>query len=213
MSPIARASASSRSGCSAHSENDAGAASVATPRTRSSSAARMIDSDPPVLDPASHTPPTSLRSDITVTAWLRSDSQPSSEKSPSEAPVPRKLKVRTAQPVSRARRSASSGYVDAELSPPRGPVGNPWHSTSPGTRFDDQSRAALDGKTVLALDPLMGQEVLVLALRAHRLVDPVTVPAADLAGLVADPADGPASEPALSEAAFQARYNGVTGAL
>ena len=53
----------------------------------------------------------------------------------------------------------------------------------------------------------------VLVLRAHRLVEPVTVPSDDLAGLAADPADGPASEPALSEAAFQARYNGVAGAL
>ena len=141
MMPSARESARSRSGCSAHSENDAGAARVATPRTRSSSAARMIASDPPVLDPASHTPPTSVRSDITVTAWLRSDSQPSREKSPSEVPVPRKLKAMTAQPVSRASRSASSGYVDAEPSPPRGPVGKPWHSTRPGTRANPGGRA------------------------------------------------------------------------
>ena len=81
------------------------------------------------------------------------------------------------------------------------------------TRLDDERRAALDGKTVLALDPLAGQEVLVLALRAHRLVEPATVPEGDLGGLAADPADGPASEPALSEAAFQARFNGVAGAL
>jgi hypothetical protein len=81
------------------------------------------------------------------------------------------------------------------------------------TRLDDQSRAALDGKTVLALDPLAGEDVLILALRAHRLVEPVTVPAADLAGLPADPAEGPPSEPALSEAAFQARYNGVANAV
>ena len=141
MIPIARASASSRSGCRAHSENDAGAARVATPRTRSSSAATRIDSDPPVLDPASHTPPMSLRSDIQSMAWVRSDIQPSREKSPSEAPVPRKLKARTAQPVSRASRSASSGYVEAELSPPRGPVGKPWHSTSPGTRANPGGRA------------------------------------------------------------------------
>jgi hypothetical protein len=81
------------------------------------------------------------------------------------------------------------------------------------TRLDDQSKAALDGKTVLALDPLAGQEVLVLALRAHRLVEPATVSATDLGGLPSDPADGPASEPALSEAAFQARLNGVASAL
>ena len=51
-----------------------------------------------------------------------------------------------------------------------------------------------------------------LALRAHRLVEPVTAPA-DLAGLPTDPADGPPSEPALSEAAFDARRLGVENAL
>ena len=81
------------------------------------------------------------------------------------------------------------------------------------TRLDDEGKAALDGKTVLALDPLVGQDVLVLALRAHRLVQPATVPAADLGGLPADPAAGPASEPALSDTAFEARYNGVANAL
>ena len=80
------------------------------------------------------------------------------------------------------------------------------------TVVDDNVQEALDGKTILALDPLAGQEVLVLALRAHRLVEPATVPE-DLAGLPADPADGPASEPALSEGAFRARFNGVDGAL
>ena len=81
------------------------------------------------------------------------------------------------------------------------------------TRLDDEGKAALDGKTVLALDPLVGQDVVVLALRAHRLVDPAIVPAADLAGLAADPADGRPSEPALSDTAFRARLNGVAGAL
>ena len=81
------------------------------------------------------------------------------------------------------------------------------------TRIDGEAKAALDGKTVLALDPLVGQDVLVLALRAHRLIEPATVPAAGLTGLPPDPADGPASEPALSEGAFQARYNGLAGAL
>ena len=77
--------------------------------------------------------------------------------------------------------------------------------------LDDKAREALNGKTILALDPLDGQEVLVLALRAHRLVEPLTVPD-DLAGLPADPADGPPSEPALSDKAFEARYNGSTAA-
>ena len=75
--------------------------------------------------------------------------------------------------------------------------------------IDDQSKEALNGKTILALDPLAGQEVLVLALRAHRLVEPVT----DLANLPADPAEGPPSEPALSEMAFRARYGGLLDAL
>lgn len=81
------------------------------------------------------------------------------------------------------------------------------------TVVDDQAKDALNGKTVLALDPLAGQEVLVLALRAHRLVEPVTVPEADLGGLPADPAEGPPSEPALSEMAFRARYGGLLDAL
>jgi hypothetical protein len=34
-----------------------------------------------------------------------------------------------------------------------------------------------------------------------------------LTGLPADPGQGPPSEPALSEAAFQARFNGVVNAL
>jgi hypothetical protein len=80
------------------------------------------------------------------------------------------------------------------------------------TVVDDDTKDALNGKTILALDPLSGQEVLVLALRAHRLVEPVTVPA-DLAGLPADPAEGPPSEPALSEGAFRARYGGLLDAL
>jgi len=81
------------------------------------------------------------------------------------------------------------------------------------TVVDDQAKEALNGKTILALDPLAGQEVLVLALRAHRLVEPVTLPEADLGGLPADPAEGPPSEPALSEMAFRARYGGLLDAV
>ena len=80
------------------------------------------------------------------------------------------------------------------------------------TVIDDEAQEALNGKTVLALDPFAGQEVTVLALRAHRLVEPVTVPD-DLAGLPADPAEGPPAEPALSEQAFRARYGGLLDAL
>jgi len=77
---------------------------------------------------------------------------------------------------------------------------------------DDKAREALNGKTIVALDPWNGQEVLVVALRAHRLAAPVTVPE-DLTGLPTDPAEGPPSEPALSQKAFEARFNGVNGAL
>jgi hypothetical protein len=80
------------------------------------------------------------------------------------------------------------------------------------TVVDDAAQDALNGKTILALDALSGREVLVLALRAHRLIEPVTVPD-DLSGLPADPAEGPASEPALSEQAFRARYGGLLDAL
>ncbi|HEU5448515.1 MAG TPA: hypothetical protein VFW57_05840, partial [Acidimicrobiia bacterium] len=78
---------------------------------------------------------------------------------------------------------------------------------------DDQAKEALNGKTILALDPFGGAEVLVLALRAHRLVEPATVPEGDLGGLPVDPAEGPPSEPALSEMAFRARYGGLLDAL
>lgn len=62
----------------------------------------------------------------------------------------------------------------------------------------------------------------VLALRAHRLLDPVMVPWRDeyggctswveLDGLPDDPASLP-SEPALSDVAFQARLDGAVGSL
>jgi hypothetical protein len=81
------------------------------------------------------------------------------------------------------------------------------------TLVDGPAIELLNGKTILALDPLAGREVLVLALRAYRLVEPATVPADDLAGLAADPAAGPPSEPALSETAFRARYNGLANAF
>ena len=81
------------------------------------------------------------------------------------------------------------------------------------TVVDDRAREALNGKTILDLDPLAGREVTVLALRAHRLVEPAVVPEADLGGLPPDPAARPPSEPALSDEAFRARYNGLANAL
>ena len=79
--------------------------------------------------------------------------------------------------------------------------------------LDDQAQEALNGKTILDLDALAGSEVRVLALRVHRLVEPLTVPADDLAPLPADPAAGPPSQPALSDTAFGARYNGLANGL
>jgi hypothetical protein len=81
------------------------------------------------------------------------------------------------------------------------------------TVVDGDTADALNGKTILALDAFAGEEVLVLALRAHRLVEPVTVAEGDMGSLPADPAQGPASEPALSEMAFRARYGGLLDAL
>jgi hypothetical protein len=83
------------------------------------------------------------------------------------------------------------------------------------TRLDPERVAALESKTVLALDRLAeevgGGDVTVLVLRVHRLFDPVTVPE-DLSGLPEDPASL-RSEPALSDVAFQARLQGVEAAV
>jgi len=82
-------------------------------------------------------------------------------------------------------------------------------------RLDPEAVAALESKTVLALDRLAerldGGDVAVLVLRAYRLLEPVTV-GPDLAGLPADPASVP-SEPALSDVAFDARLTGIDNAL
>jgi hypothetical protein len=83
------------------------------------------------------------------------------------------------------------------------------------TGLDAERVAALNSKTVLDLDALAtaagGTEVEVLALRAHRLVEPLTVPA-DLSGLPPDPS-GEKSEVVLSDVAFEARLNGLADAL
>ncbi len=81
------------------------------------------------------------------------------------------------------------------------------------TVLDDKAKEILNGKTILDLDALSGREVRVLVLRAHRLVEPLALPPGDLAGLPADPAAGPATEPALSDTAFEARYTGLANAL
>ena len=81
------------------------------------------------------------------------------------------------------------------------------------TVVDEAAKEALNGKTILALDPFAGQEVLVLALRVHRLAAPVTVPESEIGRLPVDPAEGPVSEPALSDTAFRVRYGGLLDAL
>jgi hypothetical protein len=83
------------------------------------------------------------------------------------------------------------------------------------TGIDADRIAALNSKTVLDLDALAraaaNGEITVLALRAHRLVEPLTVDA-DLAGLPADPSTEK-TEVALSDIAFDARLKGLADAL
>lgn len=82
-------------------------------------------------------------------------------------------------------------------------------------RLDAERVAALDSKTVLALDRLServgGGDVAVLALRVHRLDEPITAKAG-LDDLPADPAASP-SRPALSDVAFEAKLGGVAEAV
>ena len=82
------------------------------------------------------------------------------------------------------------------------------------TTLDAERVAALGSKSVLDLDALAQAagdgEVTVLALRAHRLVEPLTVPT-DLSGLPAPEAQP--SEAALSDVAFDARLKGLVDAL
>jgi hypothetical protein len=83
------------------------------------------------------------------------------------------------------------------------------------TGLDPERVAALNSKSVLDLESLAraagGDEVVVLALRAHRLVEPLTVPA-DLSGLPPDPS-GEKSDVVLSDVAFEARRKGLADAL
>ena len=83
------------------------------------------------------------------------------------------------------------------------------------TGLDPDRVAALNSKTVLDLDALArdaaGGEVTVLALRAHRLVEPLTL-SADLSGLPPEPGREP-SEVVLSDVAFDARLKGLVDAL
>ena len=56
MAPISRACSRNRRGCAAQSSKSARAPSMATPRTRASSAPTHTASEPPVLVPTSHIP-------------------------------------------------------------------------------------------------------------------------------------------------------------
>jgi hypothetical protein len=73
--------------------------------------------------------------------------------------------------------------------------------------LDTKAVEALNGKTVVQLASMTGQEVQVVALRAHRLAEPV--PAGQLG---AEPA-GAASEPALSAGAFEAKLQSVADSV
>jgi hypothetical protein len=83
------------------------------------------------------------------------------------------------------------------------------------TGLDGERVAALNSKTVLDLDALAGAaaggDVTVLALRAHRLVEPLIV-ADDLSTLPAD-LSGEKAEVVLSDVAFDARLKGLADAL
>src|SRR4051794_15055887 len=61
-----------------------------------------------------------------------SASHPPREKSPSERPVPRKLKGSTVHPVAPPRRSASLGNEPSSPLADSGVAGNPWQMTRPG---------------------------------------------------------------------------------
>jgi hypothetical protein len=121
-----------------------------------------------------------------------------------------------------------------ELSP-GSPVGEPI--TVPGwadivglaTLTDPEQLALIDSKLIWTIDYAAARlnwkkrdPLWVLALRVHRLLEPVVVPWreqyggctswVDLEGLPDDPASLP-SEPALSDTAFDARIKGVMDAL
>ena len=118
---------------------------------------------------------------------------------------------------------------------PGSPVGEPiridgWADTvGVATITDPDHLAALDSKLIWTLDYAASRlkwkkrdPLWVLALRVHRLQEPVTVPWRDeyggctswveLDGLPADPASLP-SEPALSDVAFEGRLKGVVDTL
>lgn len=89
--------------------------------------------------------------------------------------------------------------------PPREGAVSGWAEVAgAGTvHLDAKAVEALNGKTVLHVDAMAGAEVQVVALRAHRLTEPVPGDA-----LPADPATT-ASEPALSDGAFEAKLASV----
>jgi hypothetical protein len=95
--------------------------------------------------------------------------------------------------------------------------------------WEAEDLAALDGRLIWSHDYAESRlhwkrrdPLWVLALRVHRLHEPIVVPFreeyggctswVDLDGLPADPASLP-SEPALSDVAFEARYSGARSAL
>ena len=98
----------------------------------------------------------------------------------------------------------------ASLSPPPGDAAVSGWAEVAGTgtvQLDAKAVEALNGKTVVQVDSMAGEEVQVLALRAHRLAEPVPGDR-----LPADPA-GTAGEPALSDGAFEAKLQSVAEAV
>ena len=98
----------------------------------------------------------------------------------------------------------------ASLSPPPGAaVVAGWAEVAgAGTvHLDAKAVEALNGKTVVQVASMAGAEVQVVALRAHRLAEPVPGDR-----LPADPA-GTVSEPALSDGAFEAKLQAVADSV
>ena len=94
----------------------------------------------------------------------------------------------------------------AALSPPPGEAAISGWAEVAGTgtvHLDAKAVDALNGKTIVSVTSMAGDEVQVVALRAHRLTEPVPGDR-----LPADPAVT-ASEPALSDGAFEAKLQSV----
>lgn len=109
--PTSAAYVATAMGSAAQSANVAGAAKLATPLTRGSSAARQIASAPAIPAPTNHAPPPAASSEAFATTTSRSSSQPLSEKLPAEFPTPLRQHAMTRHPESDASRSDNATRV------------------------------------------------------------------------------------------------------